>query len=725
MILLDTATKSLQVLLAGAVATTELPIVAAFADMNQSGGFAITAISGTDTQTNGATPVTAVAAPAAATTRKINTVEITNVDTAPVIITVRLNDNGTLRPLISALTLAVGSTLQYADGAGWKVVNSSGELLVTTTTGAPADADYLVKTANGGLSAERVVTDTTSIVWDWATGGQAKATRAALTGDVTAAANANATTIANDAVTTLKILDANVTNAKLANMATKTVKGRTTAGTGVPEDIAVATTLKTDLVLVKGDVGLGNVDNTSDAGKPVSTAQQTALDLKANLASPALTGNPTAPTQAPKDNSTKLASTAYVENAVLGQNFKEACKYGSTTALPAIVYANGSSGVGATLTAVGFGALSFDGSTPSVGDRVLIKNQVTTFQNGIYTVTVVGGVATLFILTRATDFDQSSDIETGGSCFITTGTTLSATTWAYTGIDNPVMGTDAITFVQTAGQGALSAGDGITITGNSIAVTTGFIATKVDAAANKATPVDADKFALIDSAAGQALKSTLWSDIKATLKSYFDTIYPLVAFKTIAVSGQSDVVADGTADTLTLVAGSNVTLTTNAVADSVTIAAAGGSGALTLLKAGSGTTTNTIAENLDTVAISGLTALDYLYVVATFEAITQAYGALDAYNDTDTTRIGRLSDAYAAGSVVSSIQYVVQSQNSTTNLFSYATELKIPSPNAFQSENTTVTTAWTGSWTWALRSAGVTSGGTLRWKYRLYKVAGQ
>ncbi len=37
-------------------------------------------------------------------------------------------------------------------------------------------------------------------------------------------------------------------------------------------------------------VGLGNVNNTSDAGKPVSTAQQTALDLKANLASPTFTG---------------------------------------------------------------------------------------------------------------------------------------------------------------------------------------------------------------------------------------------------------------------------------------------------------------------------------------------------------------------------------------------------------------------------------------------------
>lgn len=53
--------------------------------------------------------------------------------------------------------------------------------------------------------------------------------------------------------------------------------------------------VKTDLALAKGDVGLGNVDNTSDAGKPVSTAQQTALDLKAPLASPTFTGVPVTP----------------------------------------------------------------------------------------------------------------------------------------------------------------------------------------------------------------------------------------------------------------------------------------------------------------------------------------------------------------------------------------------------------------------------------------------
>jgi len=63
-------------------------------------------------------------------------------------------------------------------------------------------------------------------------------------------------------------------------------------------------------------VGLGNVDNTSDANKPVSTATQTALDLKAPLASPALTGLPTAPTAISSTNTTQVATTAYVKSVV-------------------------------------------------------------------------------------------------------------------------------------------------------------------------------------------------------------------------------------------------------------------------------------------------------------------------------------------------------------------------------------------------------------------------
>jgi hypothetical protein len=95
--------------------------------------------------------------------------------------------------------------------------------------GAPTDADYLVKTANASLSAERVVSDSTSVVANWTTGGQVSFERAALTGDVTASANNNATTIANDAVT----------YAKMQNVsATDKVLGRASAGSGDVEEIA-------------------------------------------------------------------------------------------------------------------------------------------------------------------------------------------------------------------------------------------------------------------------------------------------------------------------------------------------------------------------------------------------------------------------------------------------------------------------------------------------------
>jgi hypothetical protein len=196
------------------------------------------------------------------------------------------------------------------------------------------------------------------------------------------------------------------------------------------------------------------------------------LALKAPLASPALTGTPTAPTATPATNNTQIATTAYVDAAILGQDFKIAARYATTTALPAAVYSNGSSGVGATLTAVSFGAISFDSNTPSVGDRVLVKNQASTFQNGIYTVTVVGGVATLFVLTRATDFNQSVEVNQGDSLYIVSGATLGSTTWVVNSGSAPVMGTDAITFVQTAGVGSFTAGNGIAITGASIAIDT-------------------------------------------------------------------------------------------------------------------------------------------------------------------------------------------------------------------------------------------------------------
>jgi len=88
------------------------------------------------------------------------------------------------------------------------------------------------------------------------------------------------------------------------------------SGLALKANLAGPTFTGTVSGITKSMVGLGSVDNTADTAKPVSTAAQTALDLKAPLASPALTGVPTAPTAAAGTNTTQVATTAFVGTAV-------------------------------------------------------------------------------------------------------------------------------------------------------------------------------------------------------------------------------------------------------------------------------------------------------------------------------------------------------------------------------------------------------------------------
>ncbi len=108
------------------------------------------------------------------------------------------------------------------------------------------------------------------------------------------------------------------------------------------------------------------------------------------------------------------------------------CYAASTAALTA-TYGNGSSGVGATLTnAAGQAAFSIDGQSPALNSRILIKNQASALQNGIYTLTTVGDGSHNWVLTRATDYDQVAEINIGDRVFIQNGTANVRTMWAQT-----------------------------------------------------------------------------------------------------------------------------------------------------------------------------------------------------------------------------------------------------------------------------------------------------
>lgn len=130
-----------------------------------------------------------------------------------------------------------------------------------------------------------------------------------------------------------------------------------------------------------------------------------------------------------------------------GGNFKDPVGLATTTDLDAL-YDNGTAGVGATLTNNGpLIALEVDGITPTVGSRVLVKNQIDLAENGVYIVTDVGSGVDPWILTRATDYDEPSEIAPGDLFPITSGVINGATIWEQVQTVTTI-GTDPFQFIE-------------------------------------------------------------------------------------------------------------------------------------------------------------------------------------------------------------------------------------------------------------------------------------
>ena len=269
-------------------------------------------------------------------------------------------------------------------------------------------------------------------------------------------------------------ITANTTNALTVGTGLQLDSGTTFNGSSartISIDSTVATLTGTQTLTNKSISGstntLTNIPNSALTNSSITLGTTTiALGgtslTPAGLTSVTVTQDPTQALQ--------LTTKQYVDASVQGLDAK-ASVVNSTTANLTATYANGTAGVGATLTNSGsLVAFSSDGISNLVGDRVLVKNQTTASQNGIYTVTTVGSGAVAWVLTRSTDMDQWAEVP-NSYVWVESGTLYGDTGWVCTSNAGGTMGTTAITWVQFAGAGTYTAGTGLTLTGTQFSIT--------------------------------------------------------------------------------------------------------------------------------------------------------------------------------------------------------------------------------------------------------------
>jgi hypothetical protein len=250
----------------------------------------------------------------------------------------------------------------------------------------------------------------------------------------------------------------------------------------------------------------------------------------------------------------EAATKQYVDSAVsTGFTVHAPAQLATTAALPANTYNNGAAGVGATLTAAVNGALTVDSVAVTVGNRILVKNEVASANNGAYSVTATGSVGTPYILTRATDFDTAApgEIANNAYFFVEAGTVNAGSSFVLSQTAAITVGTTPLPFTEFANQLNYVGGQNIDITGLTISLTGTVPAT--NGGTGTATVTTGDL--LYGSAANTWSKLPLGSAYKSLIVNASGTQveWNAVALnQTTAVSGQLNVSNGGTgASTLT------------------------------------------------------------------------------------------------------------------------------------------------------------------------------
>lgn len=240
--------------------------------------------------------------------------------------------------------------------------------------------------------------------------------------------------------------------------AISTVTGLQTALDGkVDENAAIVAGTATKITYdAKGLVTAGASATTTDIGEGTNlyyTDARVRLNRLDQLAVPtaavSLNSQKITSLAAPTTDS-DAATKAYADSIAQGLDFKASVRAATT--------------VNGALTTAYANASVVDGVTLATGDRILIKDQTTGSENGIYTVNATGAP------TRALDADSNTEVTGGMFTFVEEGTTNADTGWVLNNNGSITLGTTALSFTQFSSAGVPTAGTGLTKTGNTFAI---------------------------------------------------------------------------------------------------------------------------------------------------------------------------------------------------------------------------------------------------------------
>jgi len=398
-----------------------------------------------------------------------------------------VDSNSAIDSMLVGNHATTGGQLKFNEGTnngthyvGLKAPNALSGNQTYTLPLADGNANEFLKTDGSGALSFGAITSTFTLAAD-AGSNDTFSTGGTLT---LSGANGVATTVSDDEVS-IAGTDATASSKGVASFSNSdfavssgavTVKSGGITSTQLAGSIANAKLANDGITIGSTDTSLGDtitalagmtqiaVDNLTLNANTISTTNSNGDMVLAPNGSGSVTV-PSGYTARAGFGSDSLVNKSYVDSVANGLDVKASVRV-ATTANLAATYNNGAG----TLTASSNGAISVDGVTLVVNDRVLVKDQSTAAQNGFYKVTTVGSGSAAFVLTRTPDADAASELTAGAFTFTEEGTANADNGYVLSTNGAITLGTTGITFEQFSGAGQISAGNGLTKTGNTIDV---------------------------------------------------------------------------------------------------------------------------------------------------------------------------------------------------------------------------------------------------------------